>query len=193
MKTAIILTPSTVEELTATVQKLQILPEEFDSAEIVVVAEDSSGFTNEATIVVPDGLNFSKKANIARQLISDDVKALLFISDKDLITQEWVEGRLKAFSIEFIIGVVGKLYTVEEEVEKAIEEKLLSLLNITPEELSKRAKLPEGKFRVVDHANFSTTVDLWDKIGGLPQSIDPVSEYCIRAQALGFGILPQIN
>jgi len=196
MNTTIVLLPTSQKELDTAVQVIK------NNYKFFIVTEEDAGleikpeYINEPknTICVPKGSSFAQKANIARQLICPSTDILIFLSNANEveITEEWVESRVKAFRIEKVIGIIGKLFSMDIDKQIKLEEKMLTNLIISPEEFAARCKLQDGALRLVDKNSFSTTTKVWDKIGGLAlDSEDPVSEYCCRIQSLGYGLLPQ--
>jgi hypothetical protein len=197
--TTIVLLPETIKEF---LNLFLALPDSSDQFGYEVVAvfpklsEDERATLNNLVVTyaeVPFSLSFGQKANIARNLSSLDSKYLLFLDKNSPVSEKWLKDRVHAFEVEKTIGIIGKLGpVVSAENERKLFQRLIRFVHINQQDFKSKCCLPDGTIRQVEPETMSTTTALWDMLGGLAVSGDlPVVEYCVRAQSIGYGILPQ--
>lgn len=199
-KTAIILTPFRVKEVEKKLKELKKNSDKFEYEVIAIfdaVSQEEEQFlistNNLKWLSVPEGTSKVAKKNIARFLISEDAKYMLFLSTDMKLSPEWLESRVKGMEVEPVLAIIGKLaekITLEEQ--KKLIRKLMQFIHISDDDFIERCCLKDGSFRYVEEDNLATRVKVWDWIGGLSVSSDFSNlEYNARVQALGHGILPQ--
>jgi len=199
MKTAIVLTPESNEELA---KKLEVLVPALDGADYEIIAVLNTydveklyvkGLaTNVRFIEVGDLLEVKKRC-MARYLISDDVEYLYFAGMDEVLTKEELERKVGIINAEpNLIGAVGtKVDVTDDYAVKSIFHKLLSLVNIDKEEFDKRCRDEQGDLRSICTDDLITSVRVFDSVGGFNvKSEDAYLEYGLRIQCLGLTILP---
>jgi hypothetical protein len=201
-KTAIILTPYDRNELDIILNKLLPFRETFDCEVIVVFENDFDDMPALIDFleakkcrwgIVHNDASKTVKRNIGRYLASDNAKYLLFLDSFVELNQKWLTERVRGFSVEPVLGIIGKLAKpVDRTIQEALLKKLKTFIHILNEHFTERCCLKDGTFRYVEEGSIATTTKVFDLIGGFSVTSEfPNLEYNARVQALGYGILPQ--
>ena len=154
---------------------------------------------NFKVIPIKRNLLFSKGNNVIRYFISDDVKYLLLLNTDVHIQEDgWLEERIKPLDVEPTVGVVGTFGNCHN-VNKAgnyFYADLAKTRVITEEFFKQKCCLPDGLIRDVTGWSLATSVELWDKLGGLNvtekyKHMWSDTEYSCRVQLLGYEAVMQ--
>jgi hypothetical protein len=203
-KTAIILTTEDKHRLKHIVDNIDKIPEDFD-CEIILVTKESlmeEGImdiffrTKRMELVnVSEHVGKIAMQNIGRQLVHIDCKYLLFLDDFSEVNKDWLENRVKGFEYNPIIGIIGRgMPKVTDELKQLLFDKVQGLIRLSEEDFAERCCNKEGGFRNVSNQSLATPVKVFDRIGGFDiYETEPSLIYQLRAQALGFALIPQPN
>ena len=133
--------------------------------------------------------------NIARHLVSVETSYLLFLDKEVALSKEFLLNRVKGMRVEPVVGIIGELAGgIDDETFKTLKAKFLKpgWLHLLDEDFTKRCCLRDGSFRNVKEGSMSTSLEVWDKVGGYGESSQfPNLEFQARVQCLGYEILVQ--
>jgi hypothetical protein len=199
--TTIILSAEDEDRLRYCVENINKIPEDFN-CEIICIStgtildeEEFDSFRDKVTFLcVPENITKAGLQNIGRQLASKDSKYLLFLDDFSEVSKEWLEGRVKGFEFNPIIGIIGRnMPRITEELSKKLFNGLQGLIRLSEDDYKERCCDKEGGFRNVCMQSLATPTSVFDRIGGLDIFEEyPEFVYQARVQALGYGIVPHV-